>query len=85
MFQHSGVVSFCEGWRPVVYGTPTLTQWPVLFYFPVSGVVSFCEGWRPVVYGTPTLTEWPLPFFVPVLGPSVEVGVPFSMARVTKW
>ena len=64
----SCVVSFCEGWRPVVYGTPTLTQWPVLFYFPVSGVVSFCEGWRPVVYGTPTLTEWPVPFYFPGSG-----------------
>jgi len=25
----SGVVPFCEGWRPVGHGTPTLTEWPV--------------------------------------------------------
>ena len=74
---------FCEGWRPVVYGTPTLTQWPVLFCFPVSGVVSFCEGWRPVVYGTPTLTEWPVPFcfLFLVLCHSVWVGVPLFTGR----
>ena len=23
------VMPLCEGWRPVVYGTPTLTEWPV--------------------------------------------------------
>ena len=25
-------VSFCEGWRPVKDGTPTLTEWPVIFF-----------------------------------------------------
>ena len=54
----SGVVPFCVGWRPVVHGTPTLTEWPMPFFvFPDSGVVPFCVGWRPVAYGTPTLTE----------------------------
>ena len=64
-FYVSFVVSFCEGWRPVVHGTPTLTEWPMPFFvFPDSGVVPFCVGWRPVAYGTPTLTEWPAPSFV---------------------
>ena len=35
------VMPFCEDWRPVVYGTPTLTEWPVPFVFPVAGVVPF--------------------------------------------
>ena len=60
----SGVVPFCVGWRLVVHGTPTLTEWPMPFFvFPDSGVVPFCVGWRPVAYGTPTLTEWPAPSF----------------------
>ena len=63
----SGVVPFCVGWRPVVHGTPTLTEWPMPFFvFPDSGVVPFCVGWRPVAYGTPTLTEWPAPSFFSV-------------------
>ena len=72
-------VPFCEGRRPVFYGTPTLTEWPMPFFFlflvlchsfflPVSGVVPFCEGRRPVFYRSPTLTEWPVPFFLPVSG-----------------
>ena len=32
-FANSGVVTFREGWRPVVHGTPTLTEWPVPFFF----------------------------------------------------
>ena len=61
----SGVVPFCVGWRPVVHGTPTLTEWPMPFFaFPDSGVVPFCVGWRSVADGTPTLTEWPAPSFL---------------------
>ena len=68
------VVPFCEGWRPVVYGTPTLTEWP----FSVSGVVPFCEGRRPVNDGTPTLTQWPNTKNSGKIGNgySVRVGVP---------
>ena len=50
LFADSGVVTFREGWRPVVHGTPTLTEWPVPFFFSVSGVWPFCEGWRPVFF-----------------------------------
>ena len=32
-FADSGVVPFREGWRPVASGTPTLTEWPVPFFF----------------------------------------------------
>ena len=71
----SGVVPFCVGWRPVVHGTPTLTEWPMPFFvFPDSGVVPFCVGWRPVAYGTPTLTEWSAPsFFVSPVSLPVHV------------
>ena len=31
-FSVFGVEPLCEGWRPVDYGTPTLTEWPVPFF-----------------------------------------------------
>ena len=34
-FADSGVVTFREGWRPVVHGTPTLTEWPVPFWIKI--------------------------------------------------
>ena len=59
----SGVVPFCEGWRPVVLGDANPDRMASAIFLLDSGVVPFCEGGRPVVYGTPTLTEWPMPFF----------------------
>ena len=80
-FPVSGVWPFCEGWRPVFYGTPTLTEWPVPFFVSCFWCCAILEGWRPVFYGTPTVTQWPVPFIFLILWHPVFYGTP----ALTEW
>ena len=70
---------FCEGWRPVVYGTPTLTEWPVPIFFlllvlchSVRVGVPLFTGRHPSQNGQCHL----LFFLILALCHSVRVGVP---------
>ena len=74
---------FCEGWRPVLHGTPTLAQSPLSCYFLFLVLGYSVRVGVPFSYGTPTLTEWPVLFFFLflVFGHSVRVGVPFFTGR----